>query len=138
MSTTTEILLPDFFAPHPHLSDEINRNIIQSEIEGGVYLRDLPCGAVLRIEMHDWTCTMIYCDDGEALISGHAVFCPSFVKVRVSGSTWGGSMLKQSFIGRGMHLEMLHPRYGVIVTSLVMDIQAHRLSGVLETALQNS
>jgi hypothetical protein len=135
-ATDTDILLPDLFTPSPYLSDEINRNIIQSEIEGGVYLRDLPCGAVLRIETHDWTCTMIYCDDGDALISGHPVFCPALVKVHVSGSTWGGSMLKQSFIGRGMHLEMLHPRHGVIITSPIIDIQSYDLSDVLHGALQ--
>ena len=30
------------FVPHQNLSDQINGNIIRSEIEGGVYLRDLP------------------------------------------------------------------------------------------------
>ena len=67
-ATDTVIPLPDLFTPNPYLSDEFNRNIIQSEIEGGVYLRDLPCGAVLRIETHDWICTMIYCVDGAALL----------------------------------------------------------------------
>jgi hypothetical protein len=137
-ATDTVIPLPDLFTPSPYLSDEINRNIIQSEIEGGVYLRDLPCGAVLRIETHDWICTMIYCDDGAALIRGHDLFCPTLVKVHVSGSTWGGSVLKQSFIGRGMHLEILHPRYGVIVTSPILDIHLHNLSDALDAALQDS
>src|ERR1700736_4999636 len=35
------------FVAHPHLSDSVNHNIIQSEIEGGVHLRDLPPGSVL-------------------------------------------------------------------------------------------
>lgn len=137
-SADTEILLPDIFAPCSALSDEINSNIIQSEIEGGVYLRDLPCGAFLTIETHDWTCAMIYCDDGDALIAGHPIFCPTLVKVHVSGSTWGGSMIKQSFIGRGMRLEMLHPRYGVILTSPIIEIQSHDLSPALVEAVQNS
>ena len=29
------------FRPHANLGDEINRNIVQSEIEGGVFLSDL-------------------------------------------------------------------------------------------------
>ena len=134
----TVVPLPDLFTPSPHLSDEINLSIIQSEIEGGVYLRDLPCGAVLRIETHDWICAMIYCDDSDALISGHPLFCPALVKVHISGSTWGGSLLKQAFIGRGMHLEILHPRFGVILTSAIVDIHLHNLSDVLDGASQNS
>ncbi len=38
------------FRPHQNLSDEINRNIIRSEIEGGVYLRDLPEAAKLEVQ----------------------------------------------------------------------------------------
>ena len=30
------------FAQHPNLSDEVNHNIVQAEIEGGVFLKDLP------------------------------------------------------------------------------------------------
>lgn len=120
----SEVLLPDLFAPSPYLSDEINHNIIQSEIEGGVYLRDLDCGTVLTIETQDWTCTMIYCDEQEALVCGHSWICPNPVKVHVNGSTWGGTMLKNAFIGRGMHLEFLHPRYGLVVTSVIREIRA--------------
>jgi len=126
-----EIASPDLFRPCPHLSDEINRNIIQSEIEGGVYLRDLPCGAVLKIDTQDWTCAMVYCEDRDALICGHPVFCPELVKVHVNGSTWGGSLLKEAFIGRGMHLELVHPRYGVIVTSRIVEIQSRNFADVL-------
>jgi hypothetical protein len=134
----SEVVVPDLFRPSPYLSDEINRNIIQSEIDGGVYLRDLQCGSVLTIETLDWTCTLIYCEDREALVCGHPVFCPLWVKVHVSGSTWGGSMLKEAFIGRGMHLEFLHPRYGRIITSLIVDVRESKLSDVLELSAQNS
>jgi hypothetical protein len=123
---------PTLYKPTPHFSNDINRNIIQSEIEGGVYLRDLSCGALLKIEMGDWTCTMIYCGESEALISGHRRFCPDLVKVHVSGSTWGGSMLKQGFIGRGMRLEFHHPVHNRIVTSAVKEIHVRSLSEALE------
>jgi hypothetical protein len=134
----SEVLYPDLFTPSPYLSDEINHNIIQSEIEGGVYLRDLQCGSLLTIETQDWTCTMIYCEDREALVCGHPLFCPDLVKVHVSGSTWGGSMIKEAFIGRGMHLEFLHPRYGRIITSLILDVRESKLSDILALAAQNS
>jgi hypothetical protein len=43
--------------------------------------------------------------------------------VYLAGSTWGGSMLKQSFIGRGMHLEFLHPVFQRILTSPIVEIR---------------
>ena len=44
------------FQPHPNLSDTVNRRIIQSEIEGGVFLADLPPASVLEIQTqhHDY------------------------------------------------------------------------------------
>src|SRR3974390_3011808 len=38
---------PRLFRCHPNLSDEVNHNIVQSEIEGGVFLSDLPPATVL-------------------------------------------------------------------------------------------
>jgi hypothetical protein len=38
------------FTPHPNLSDKVNGGIIQSEIEGGVFLHDLPPSTVLEIQ----------------------------------------------------------------------------------------
>jgi len=118
------------FAPNPHWSDRVNRNIIQSEIEGGVYLRDLPRGAVLEIETQDWTCTLEYCGDNEARVSGHPKFCPEPVRVSVAGSTWGGSMLKQFYIGRGMQLEFTHPVHERILTSRIVEIREAGMSRV--------
>ena len=54
----------------------------------------------------------------EAMISGHPEFCPEPVQVAIAGSTWGGSMLKLQYVGRGMHLEFRHPEYPTpIITS---------------------
>jgi len=45
MATTAALQAPDLFKPHPNLSDEVNRNIVQSEFEGGgVYLDELSFG----------------------------------------------------------------------------------------------
>jgi hypothetical protein len=60
---------------------------------------------------------------GQALICGHPQYCPDLVPVRIEGSTWGGSMLKMRFIGRGMHLEFWHPTYRTIRTSRIVDIR---------------
>jgi len=111
------------FVPHPNLSDEINRNIIQSEIEGGVYLRDLAPGAILAIQTKNRSYTLVSLGDESALISGHPEFCPEPVEVRVQGSTWGGSLIKTKYVGRGMHLEFIHPVHRTVITSQIVDIQ---------------
>jgi hypothetical protein len=41
---------PHLFTLHPNLSDEVNHNIVQSEIEGGVYLEDLAPGSRLEVQ----------------------------------------------------------------------------------------
>ncbi len=126
MDTDTTQIYPNLYMPHPNFSDEVNRNIVQSEIEGGVHLDHLTEGTTLRIEtQHRWY-TIVLLGQGNALISGHPQFCPSPVMVRIMGSTWGGSMLKSRFIGRGMHLEFRHPTLQTITTSRIVDIQANR------------
>jgi len=111
------------FAPHANLSDEVNRNIVQSEIEGGVFLEGLPPDTVLQIRTQHHFYTALLLGEGAALISGHPEFCPEPVQVTIAGSTWGGSMLKMHFIGRGMHLEFHHPAYSTpIITSAIQEI----------------
>jgi hypothetical protein len=113
-----------FFAPHSNLSDEVNRNIVRSEIEGGVFLEDVPPSTVLQIQTMHHCYTAILLDSSRALISGHPEYCPRPVLVAIAGSTWGGSMLKLRFIGRGMHLEFRHPEYQTpIVTSPIREIR---------------
>ena len=115
----------DLYTPSEHFCDAINHNIVQSEIEGGVYLPHLPQGATVEVETMNHTYTVVSCGDSDALICGHPTFCPEPVRVSINGSTWGGSLLKQGFIGRSMHLEFRHPDYiGPITTSRIVDIRA--------------
>lgn len=112
------------FVPHPNLSDQINRNVIRTEIEGGVYLKDLPRAATLEVETDNRAYVLVLTGDGRALISGHPEYCPEPVMVHIQGSNWGGSMLMTAYLGRGMHLEFRHPKYsGTIVTSAIRDIR---------------
>jgi hypothetical protein len=97
------------FTPHPNLADDVNHAIIQSEIEGGVFLHDLPPSTVLHIQTMHHCYTAVLLGGSDALISGHPEFCPDPVQVAIAGSTWGGSMLKLQYVGRGMHLEFRHP-----------------------------
>lgn len=114
--------------PHPNLSDAINRNIIDSEIEGGVYLKDLTVGTVLSIRTRNSAYTLEVrstpkADGVKLFISGHQKYCPEPRSAHIYGSTWGGSMIKVGFIGRGMNLEFTtdeHP--GIITTSTIQEI----------------
>jgi len=109
------------------LGDEVNRAIIQSEIEGGVHLKDLPVESRLEIETQNHLYTLVNLGGGDALISGHPEYCPEPVRVHIHGSSWGGSMLKTAFVGRGMHLEFRHPNYPEpIVTSRIVEIRQLR------------
>ncbi len=112
--------------PHRNLSDRINGNLIQSEVEGGVYLDDLEEGDVLIIETRNTHYRLVTSGCGTALISGHPVFCPDPVLVSVEGSNWGGSLLKASFIGRGMCLEFRHPVFHTVTTSPILHIRHDR------------
>jgi hypothetical protein len=123
MDMTAEFEVTALFQPHPNLSDEINANVIRSEIEGGVHLRDLAPGAVLEVRTCQRRYTIVNQGGGDALISGHPEYCPSPVLVKIHGSTWGGSMLKEQFIGRGMHLEFRHPNFLPITTSRILEVR---------------
>jgi hypothetical protein len=122
----TPVTSPNFFNPSPHLCDTVNRHIAQSEIEGGVHLRDVTPGTVLEVQTQNRSYTLQYRGAGQALISGHPVFCPEPVLVSIHGSTWGGSMLKERFIGRGMCLEFGHPACQPITTSVIVDVRETR------------
>jgi hypothetical protein len=119
-----QLEFPQHFRPHPNLADRVNGNIVQSEVEGGVYLKNLIPGTVLRVETQNHAYTILYQGWDQALISGHPVFCPEPIPVTIHGSTWGGSMLKARYIGRGMHLEFGHPDFQPIRTSRILDVQA--------------
>ena len=118
---TTEYRRP--FRPHANLSDAINSSIVQSELEGGVHLRDVAPGTVLEVQTQNRAYTILYKGWDQALISGHPVFCPQPVPVTIHGSTWGGSMLKSHYIGRGMRLEFGHPELDPIRTSVILDVR---------------
>jgi hypothetical protein len=112
-----------FTVQHENLNRMVNRNIVRSEVEGGVYLRDLSPGSSIEIRTRNRLYLIVMQAAGEALISGHPDFCPSPVLVKVDGSNWGGSMLKQGFIGRGMRLEFRHPVFQTVTTSPIFEIR---------------
>lgn len=122
MSHDFKIPDPPNLGPHPNLSDEINRNIAQSEIDGGVYLKNIPEGQKLDIETQNRHYTLVK-KQGKVFLWGHPVYCALPMEVRLNGSTWSGSMLKVGFIGRGMRLEVVLSDGRVMTTSIIKEIK---------------
>lgn len=115
------------FQPHRNLSDRINGNIIRSEIEGGIDLKRLPRMATVEVATRNHLYVLVMERDSAAWIAGHPRYCPEPVLVQISGSNWGGSMIKANYLGRGMHMEFRHPNFsGAIVTSPIVDIRVLR------------
>lgn len=109
--------------PNTCLADPVNHNIVGSMIEGGVYLEDLPVNRTLVLTTKNSSYTLVKRGEEDFLLSGHPKFCPEPVPVRINGSTWGGSMIKTGFLGRGMRMEFQHPDYEwPITTSRVVEL----------------
>ena len=103
------------------LCERVHSRIVESEVKGGLHLRKLSEGALVQIR----TLNTLYCLElrsGRTWISGHPDLCPQPVAVVVHGSSWGGSMIKRSFLGRGMHMEFEHPRHQRVTTSRIVSI----------------
>src|SRR4029077_3061520 len=62
---------PSFFRPHRNLSDEVNSNIVQYEIEGGMNLQNLRPGSALQIHTRHTSYNVLVLFGSLAFISGH-------------------------------------------------------------------
>lgn len=94
------------FEAHPNLSKEINDAIAESELAGGAYVDKLAVGRKLLVQTRNTLYIIERREDG-LYISGHAKYCPVPTKCVISGSNFGGSMLKMGFVGRGMYMEFM-------------------------------
>ena len=105
---------------------EKHEQVRQQEREG-VYVDDLPAGAVLELETQHHNYTLVKRAGSQVLISGHPRFCPKPVAVQIEGSFSGPLMLypEPGFIGRGMCLMFNHPVYHTVTTSRIREI--HKL-----------
>lgn len=114
----------------PYLSDDINRKIQMSLIEGGANIAQLPVGRGLKVTTKSCDYIIRRLADGYT-IQGHPVYCPTALPCNIHGSTWGGSMIRSGFIGRGMFLEVGiigNPRHEggrpfAITTSQIHDVE---------------
>jgi hypothetical protein len=116
--------VPPSLVPGPNLDDKHDERTEHSDSEDGVYFDRLADGAVLELETRHHRYTMLKSASGQALISGHPVYCPEPVLVGILGSTRSSSTLKVGFIGRGMHLMFRHPTHRhAIRTSRIVKLR---------------
>lgn len=109
--------------PSASVNHELNGDVEPRDLEGGIYLEELPEGVVLEVETNHHRYTIVNRTRGEALISGHPKYCPEPVAVRITGSLWDGLLLKAGFIGLGMRLAFQLPTQATITTSPIMQIR---------------
>jgi hypothetical protein len=105
------------------LHPDIVHNIRQSEIEGGMALDKAKDGNYFVQTKN--TIYQLKIEGGKTFLQGNGKYCPESVEVKIHGSTWGGSMLKLDFIGRGMFMEFhipSQPEDGCITTSSIIEI----------------
>ena len=100
------------FKSHENLADEVNKAIVDSEIDGGVSLSNVAVGRGLFIYFRSGYYAVRREEEGFYISShpfrGEDPHCPSApTRCKITGSLFAreGSMLKMFWVGRGMHLE---------------------------------
>jgi len=91
----------EHLTPNAGLNEAADPTIAPPEVNEGVYLDDLQEGAILEVETRHHRYTIVNRAQGKALISGHPVYCPDPVAVKIEGSAWRGFLLRPRFIGLG-------------------------------------
>jgi len=104
--------------------------------EEGLYVKDLADGEVVEIETQHCHYKLIKRADAYVCISGHPRFCPEPIEVEIKGSIGRGPLSQSNpgFIGRGMHLVFKHPRFDLVTTSRIRQIQTGSSSSSKATA----
>lgn len=106
-----------------NLHPQIEANMAQSEADGGVWLKDVPVGKMLLVQTNNTLYKIEHREDGW-WIEGNQRFCPIPTKTTISGSTWGGSMLKIGFVGVGMRLEFHLEGFPTLTTSFISNVES--------------
>ena len=76
----------------------------------GILIKDIPANTVLQIDVNDAIFTVLVVNPAERKIQIQgSQYIPELTDAIMSGSTFGGSFLKEGWIGIGMCLEILIP-----------------------------
>jgi hypothetical protein len=114
------------FVPRADMNHEAHadQETAYSTSEDGIYFDRLADGAILDLETKHHRYTLVKIASGQALISGHPVYCPEPVLVEILGSTGCGPVLKVGFIECGMHLMFKHPMHRTAIgTSRILNLR---------------
>ena len=125
-----------FHKAHPNLSDAINANIQAMQAAGGVWVLEhpeyvnaeikaepvLPIGSIISVQTKNTRYILRKTGVESFNIQGHPKYCPTPTTCNIHGSTWGGSMLRVGWIGRGMHMEFSLKEHGTLSTSEIQEI----------------
>lgn len=104
------------------LSEAIVNNIAKSEVDGGIWLKDIPIGKIVLVQTNNTLYRIEHREDG-FYIQGNHRFCATPTKTSISGSTFGGSMLKMGFIGIDMFLEFYIEGFSTLTSSRISDVK---------------
>jgi len=107
---------------HPNLTDEVNDAIEESETAGGAHLDKLEVGKKLLVQTRN-TAYLVERRKNGLYISGNKNYCPTPRKCSIPGSTFGGSMIKLDFLGRGMYMECWIEGVGTVTTSQIQEVK---------------
>ena len=91
----------------------------------GIFVKDIPANTIIQIDAADAVFTVLVVDpaDRKIRIKG-SQYLPELTDAVLTGSTFGGCMLKEGWIGVGMQLEILIPGLELprLTTSMVKGI----------------
>lgn len=103
---------------------QFESNIVHSELEGGVRMNDVPVGSTIKVKTRSRLYIIKKIGNDEYTMEGHPEYCPTPTKVRIDGSTWGGSSIKDMYIGIGMLLEFYIEGYpGVFLSRAIETVE---------------
>ena len=119
MSNNEEIKIPEKLNI---FQDSLNDKIMESNIEGGIRLDKLAVGEKLEVETQNTKYLIEKREDG-FYMSGNPKYCPDPTKMLINGSTFGGNVIKQKFVGPGLYIEYVTPENKVVTTSQIKNVR---------------
>lgn len=89
---------------HPNIDPRLNKLITEQEKRGGIDLTKLAVGTTVEARTKNSSYFIEVLGNGDYKIRGGKHF-PTTTVMGISGSTWGGSMIKLNWLAIGMHIE---------------------------------
>lgn len=87
-----------------HLDPELLRRIAEQKKQGGIEIDKQATGTRIEAQTKNTLYKITVLANGRVMVEGGRYF-PEPKETRISGSTWGSSILKFNWLGVGMHIE---------------------------------